>query len=156
MTLPAEELEAIRPKLGQFIFPLASLFTTDDDGNISLRGSQVESKLLVHYFETLQRLKTSDECNPHLPDSMAVLCALNPVNRPTNFTIGHWEKDISVRKKYWLTEFSRINEALIASATNTFEHEEKRYEVLLEWLETEDLEAESIESLVLLYKLGVL
>jgi len=156
MTLPAKNLEAIRPKLGQFIFPLASLFRTDHDGNISLRGSHVESKLLLHYFETLHRLKTPDECNPHLPDSMAVLCSLNPVNRPTNFTIGHWEEDISVRKKYWLTEFSGINEALIASASNTFEHEEKRFEVLLEWLETEDLEAESVESLVQLYKLGVL
>ncbi|MDA0882215.1 MAG: hypothetical protein O2984_02780 [Bacteroidetes bacterium] len=155
MTLPAENLEAIRPKLGQFIFPLASLFKTDHDGNISLRGSQVESKLLVHYFETLHRLKTPNECNPNLPYSIAVLCALNPLNRPTNFTVGHWEEDISVRKKYWLTEFSRINEAVIASATNTFEHEEKRFEVLLELLETEDLEAESIESLVELYKLGV-
>ena len=153
MRLPVDTIINLRPKFGHFVYPLASKFHSGDGPYLTLRGCTIQSDLLEEFIARFRKLETPDDRDPKLVESIAHRCALNPINRPS-FAIGRWEHDYSVRKAFWWREFAEVEDELFSSALNTFGYELKRY-AELKGLLSEEVEPESAELLVELFKLGV-
>ena len=147
-----------KPRLGEFIFPLITHFQAGNDGTASFntRAFILEPRITEKLIEGLQKLNTPEDDYQQLIEGMAHLAAINPNNKPKSFAIPNWFIDYQKRKEYWTREFTLIVDDLMASALNNWEMAIKRFLRVDEILSAEEMEPQSVEVLMEMYKFGLI
>lgn len=145
-----------KPLLGDFIFPIPSMFRPHGDNQWELRGFSMCSKIIAEFLSCLEKLETPDDLTQNIVASTAHKAAISSMNKPERFTVADWENKFSVRRNYWLSEFNLINDAVLHCAKSTYEFELHRYNRLQEFLAIEDLNFDAKDLLVYSYQNGLL
>lgn len=145
-----------KPLLGDFVFPIPSIFQPCGDNQWELRGFSLCPKITTEFLSWLRKLESPDDLTQYIVDSVAHKAAISPMNKPERFTVADWENKFSVRRNYWLREFNLINDAVLKCAKNSYEFELLRYNRLLGLLALEELNFDAKDLLVYSYKLGLL
>lgn len=145
-----------KPLLGDFIFPIPSIFRPCCDNQWELRGFSMCSKIIVEFLSCLRKLETPDDLTQNIVEYIAHKAAISPMNKPERFTVADWENNFSVRRNFWIREFNQINDAILHCARSTYEFELHRYNRLQELLDIEDLNFDAKDLLVYSYQKGLL
>ncbi len=112
---------AIIPKLGQYIYPLPTLF--EGEGFSQLRGYNIDQRMIQEFLSRLRCLESLSEANGTISKIMAWKIAQNPRNKQTNATLNNWETNFDLRLDYWEKILFKTENALTQSAKNMYEED---------------------------------
>jgi hypothetical protein len=149
MIIPESIIKQIRPKFGDYIYPLRSVF--EAEGLNQLRGFLIETELVSEFLQRLKSMDVPPKNWDSISKVMAKKIALNPCNKQSKVTLSHWEKDFSLRIKYWYGELEKVERILIESAINTYDQEVIEFQLNLSTLR--DLAVSDYEEEALIYLL---
>ena len=130
MTQSINFYTSIIPKLGQYIYPLPSLF--EGDGFLQLRGYTIEHLMIHEFINRLRGLESLTESNGTISKIMAWKIAQNPRNKQSNGTFNNWEMNFDLRLAYWEKILTKTESTLIQSAQNMYEKDFNHYLSLIE------------------------
>lgn len=149
--------EDLKPKIGDFVHPIREYFHISNFTDpLAFRGFLTHPSIPEFMINELRKLQSPEDLDGAIIEKLAHMAALNPNNRPDSFTIGGWDIDYSKRRNYWLNEFRKIQDGIMESAKNNWEMANRRFKKLEDILAVEDLDDDSVELAVGMYKFVLL